>query len=115
MRTFDVTHDNDIFFRADGNVARAQGERAVMLVCEQFARAARGEMIHKMDRGIPFWPVAFGRAANLSQFEAAFRARMAEIPEVIAVDSFIATITDTVLKYEATIETEFGQVSVNNG
>lgn len=115
MRTFSVTQGNDLFLGADGNLARAEGERAVMIVCEQFARAARGEMIHKMDRGIPFWPVAFGRAANLAQYEAAFRARMREIPEVTAVVEFSAQIVEERLKYEATIETEFGQVSVNNG
>ena len=115
MRTFAVTHNNDLLIGADGNLAFRKGQAAAVLVCEHYARAARGEMIHKMDRGMPFWPVAFGPRGNLAQFEAAFRARMREIPQVVAVVEFSAQIAEERLKYEATIDTIFGRASLSDG
>lgn len=113
--TCDVTEKNDLYIGADGSLALARELNAAMNTCEQFARASRNEMIHKMDLGMPFWPVVFGESANLAQFESAFRARMREIPEVIGVTQFNARIVDNELQYEATIETIYGTGAVTSG
>lgn len=115
MITFDVNKDNDIYISQTGALAIVSDKMAAMRVAEHYARAARSEMIHKMDEGIPFWPVAFGANANLAQYEAAFRQRMRQIPQVRAVLQFNATIVNNELKYDATLETIYGELVVNSG
>lgn len=115
MRTFAVNQNNDIFVGGDGNLAIAHDQDAVKFTCEQFARAARNEMIHKMNSGMPFFDVVFGQNANIAQYEAAFRRRMSEIREVVAVVSFTGEIQDNVLRYTADINTIYGTVRINNG
>lgn len=114
MLTFDVDDNNDLVLDGSGELARVQGQQAASVVCKQFARAARAEMVLKMDKGMPFWPLVFGKNANLNQFEAAFRSRMREIPQVRSVSSFFARLEDGVLKYEAEIQTIFGQIGVSD-
>lgn len=115
MRTFAVDYNNDLVIGGDGNLAIATGQAAALFVCEHFARAARGEMIHRMHQGMPFFETAFGEGSNLAQYEAAFRKRMGQIPQVIAVREFNAEIVDGVLRYDAVIETQFGDTRMTNG
>lgn len=112
MKTFRTTVDNDIIF-AGGHLQISSGQEADALVCRHFALANRGEMIFKKNRGIPFFDIALGSNPNPAQYEAAFRARMKEIPTVIAVTDFYAKVVDGVLQYTATIQTENGEVKVN--
>lgn len=115
MRSFAVDDSNDLTLDGEGNLSIARDQRAAMFVCEQYARAAREEMIHKMQQGMPFFTTAFGEGSNLAQYEAAFRRRMSQIPQVIAVRSFDARIVESVLRYDAVIATEFGDVRLTNG
>jgi hypothetical protein len=114
MITFDVNKDNDVFINSSGDLAIVTDKIAAMRVAEHYARASRGEMIHNMDKGIPFWPIAFGANANIAQYEAAFRARMKQIPQVKNVVSFDVEVADNALKYTATIETIYGLIEVDN-
>lgn len=115
MRTLAVDQNNDIFADGAGELAIARDQQAAKYVCEQFARASRNEMLHKMNQGMPFFKTAFGQGSNIAQYEAAFRRRMQSIPEVIAVQEFNAEITENTLEYTATIKTQFGTVEVQNG
>lgn len=114
MRTFAVDENNDLVIGGDGNLRIVSDQQAAMIVCEQFARAARNEMIHRMNQGMPFFTVAFGEGSNLAQYEAAFRNRMRQIPQVIAVRSFNARLVDGTLRYDAEIQTRFGNVRLQN-
>lgn len=113
MMTFDVDKDNDLHLDSDGNIAIARGVVAASNVCAHYAKAARKEMIHKTDKGMPFFDTIFGAVTNVYQFEAAFRARMKELAYVIAVESFDATLEDGIFKYAAVIKTTFGEINTN--
>lgn len=113
-RTLAVDSNNDLVMGQDGVLKVARGIEAASIVCEQFARAARGEMIHKKDKGMPFFETAFGSGSNPAQYEAAFRNRMRQIPQVLSVESFRAEIVEGTLKYEALLETEFGTMRMSN-
>lgn len=112
MKTFKVNENNDIIF-SGGHLQIVKDQEADAHICRHFALANRGEMIFKKDRGIPFFDIALGSNPNPAQYEAAFRSRMREIPTVIAVTDFYAKVVDGVLKYTATIQTENGEVKVN--
>lgn len=116
IRTLAVNADNDPLVDSGGNLRIVAGEQAVDLLAKHFIKALMGEMIFKADRGMPHFSTALGVDANLAQFEAAFRARMREIPDIISVPSFTASIRDGVLYYDAVIETRYGirQLSGDN-
>lgn len=113
MITLKPTENRDIHFDSNGNWQFLSGIDALAVICESYARAARNEMIHKMNKGIPYFEQIFTGVANIPQFEAAFRARVSEISEVIGVTSFRADFIDGVVKYEATINTIYGEVRIN--
>lgn len=114
MITLKQTKERDIFTDSNGNWFFLEDRDAVASVCESYARATRNEMIHKMNKGIPYFDQIFNGAASIPQFEAAFRARMNEINEVVAVTSFKADFIDETIKYTATIQTIYGEIGVNN-
>lgn len=113
MISFAVNWDNDIHIGGDGNLALVRDEAAVKNCCMHYARALRGEMLHKMDRGIPYWKTTFGRDADIPMFESAFRERMLEIDAVLSVDAFSATIGNDTLNYTAVIRTIYGSITLN--
>lgn len=107
-RTVAVDENNDPLIDAGGNLKLVAGEAAVDLLAKHFVKALLGEMIFKADQGMPHFTTALGVNANLAQFEAAFRARMRGIPDIISVRSFDASITGEVLRYSAVLETVYG-------
>ncbi|ELX8378362.1 hypothetical protein AB7W88_03770 [Providencia vermicola] len=113
MMTFDVNKNNDIHLGNSGNLAIANGERSLKNRCEHYVKAIRGEMLHKLDRGIPYWKTTFGRQADIPLFESAFRDRMRELNDVISVLSFSASLADNTLKYTAVIQTIYGEITLN--
>ncbi|MDC9614880.1 hypothetical protein PSI19_13620 [Xenorhabdus khoisanae] len=113
MITFSVDDNNDLMLGDDGNLSLCQGEQAVKNLCVHYARALRGEMLHKVDKGIPYWKTTFGRHADIPMFEAAFRERMREVDGVDEVVSFQAEIADGGLRYVAVIRSTYGSFTLN--
>ena len=113
MRTFAINQHNDLVIDAKGDLQICDNDEAVKNLCQHFIKAVRGEMLHKKDKGIPFWPTTFGRQADIPMFETAFRQRMSEIEEVVEVTHFSATVENGELKYQATIRTIYGGVTLN--
>lgn len=113
MKTFNVNGNNDIHLGNDGNLSIVSGERASEKRCEHYAKALRGEMLHKLDLGIPYWKTTFGRQADIPLFESVFRDRMRELDDVISVVSFSASLTNNTLKYTAVIQTIYGEITLN--
>lgn len=113
MITFDINKNNDIHLGNSGNLALANGERASKNRCEHYVKAIRGEMLHKLDMGIPYWKTTFGRQADIPLFESAFRDRLRELDDVISVVSFSAVLVDSTLNYTAVIQTIYGEITLN--
>jgi len=114
MITIKTDSNRDIAVDQRGNFSFVRDIEALKEVCEAYARAARNEMIHKMNKGMPFFEQVFSSQVNTPQFEAAFRARMSEIEQVQGVTSFRATVEENTLKYTAVISTVYGNIEVNN-
>ncbi|WP_340615244.1 hypothetical protein [Xenorhabdus thailandensis] len=77
------------------------------------ARALRREMLHNVDKGLPYWKTVFGRQTDIPLFEAAFRERMQEVNGVEEVVSFQAELRDNELRYLATIRSVYGSFTFN--
>lgn len=113
MRTFEANQVNDFVINESGMLSIVGGNAAVAAVARSHMQTRRGEMMYSIDEGIPFLPIAWSGTANLAQFEAAARARLMSIPEVLEVVSFSATMAGDTLIYTATLRTDAGEVSVN--
>lgn len=107
--------DGDLCLCAEGNIEFMDGLQATMQTCENYARAALGEMVTQTDQGMPFFQSAFGRQPDVQLFEAWFRRRMAKVEGVVAVREFDAVIRDDELIYSAVIETVYGEGRLNSG
>lgn len=113
MRTLAVNQNIDIFLTDGGQLAVAQGLEAVRFSCEEAMRAIRGEMIYAVDRGMPLFETAF-LEVRLPQFEAAARATLLAVPNVLSVDAFDAFVRDDTLGYTASIRSAFGPFELAN-
>lgn len=107
MRTLAVNDSIDIYLTDAGSLALATGLDAVRMSCEEAVRAIRGEMLYAADEGLPVFETVFLQTL-LPQFEAAARAAIRAVPEVVAVDSFAASVAGDVLSYTASIRSTFG-------
>jgi hypothetical protein len=114
MRTFLTDEDNDFMQDDAGNLVIAEGLVGEAQETRHFAATARGEMIHYVDRGVPFLPLAFSPVPpTIPQFEAAIRARLSQAPDVIEVLTVTARQVSDTLVYTATIRTTSGVAEIN--
>lgn len=113
MRTFLATDANDFARGSDGNLNLIVGDGAILQTGRQYMQTRRGEMIHDIQSGIPFDTVVWASSANIAQFEAAGRARLLQVPDVLEVVSFVARQDGDVLGYTATIRTTTGETVIN--
>ena len=113
MRSLASDRRNDLVIGADGRLSIVTGAAAVEVVARSHMQTRRGEMIHAVQQGIPFDPVAWAGTPNLAQFEAASRRRLLEVAGVREVVSFSARMDGDVLTYSATLRTDFGEVALN--
>lgn len=109
MRTLLTNSDNDLYYDDSGNLASASASvEAVLQVCRNYALAIRGEMLAKRQKGMPYFQVVFSGKPDIDLFEAFFKKRIAEVEGAIGVKRFAGWIEDGMLKYEATINTIYG-------
>lgn len=113
MRTVTTDTDNDILLDAAGNLSVSFDLEAAGQAAEHYAATARAEMIHNFDQGIPFFQTVFARDVSITQFEAALRRRLLQSPGVIRIASLETVQDGDVLRYTATIVTDYGQASIN--
>lgn len=115
MRTLATNSSNDIFIDATGSISIVSEVLAVGEVCKGRMQTRLNEMAFQFDEGVPFSQTAWIGTPNLQAFEAASRRILQEVENVNQVTSFTARVGGNVLRYDATIETAFGLVSINGG
>jgi len=119
MITFMSNEDNDWYLDQNNNLAigtgdiNLHGEQALAVCARHYAQTVLGEMIHQVDKGLPFFNAAFGRV-EIIRFEAALRERLLELDGVIEVLNVDTSVVADVLGYSADIKTVFGIITINN-
>ena len=113
MRSLASTQKNDLLINPDGRLSVVSGVPAVEVVARSHMQTRRGEMIHAIQDGIPFDPVAWAGTPNIPQFEAAARQRLRAIPGVREIVSFDARMDGDALHYTTTLLTDFGEVAIS--
>ena len=112
---FGVNENNDLFLDESGNIAIVTNLQAVLQGCEQAVKTLLGELVLQTDLGVPYFEAVFVGTPNLAVFEQSIRQAILSIPGVIQVLTLDTSVTGEVLTYNAVIETEYGEGSINNG
>lgn len=113
MITFQSNEKNDLQVDKAGNLTLISGVPAVGQTARQYMQVRQGEMFLAVPDGIPYESVLWSGSPNLAQFEAAARARLLQVPDVLEVVAFESRLVDGVLRYTATIRTDSAEVVVN--
>ena len=112
-RILAVDENNDIFIGPNGRLALAEGLAAVSQACKHAVEVQLGEMMFAMDRGVPRFETIWRGTPNLGQFEAALRAQVLAVQDVLRVVSLEVNRTGGTLSYLMTIETIYGEEQIN--
>lgn len=115
MITLQVGLNNDLVLDGAGGISVISQRDALEQCCRSYMLAIRGEMIRKIDEGMPYDQVAWGTQANAAQFESEARARIMALRDwgVISVRSIVISQLRDVLSYTAIIETIYGELNLN--
>lgn len=108
-RILAVDENNDIYIGRDGRLAILAGLPAVVQACEHAAKVQLGEMIRATNRGIPNFEVIWNGSPNTAQFDAALRAAVLAVADVVRVLALSVQNNSGVLSYQITIETIYGE------
>lgn len=119
MITFMSDNENDWMLDSNNNLAigtgdtNIHGQEALAVCARHYAQTILGEMIHAVDKGIPFLNTAFGRV-EIVRFEAALRERLLELEGIVEVLNVDTQVVDDTLSYSADIKTIYGTISISN-
>ncbi len=113
IRMFGVDSNNDMYTGPDGNIAIVTGLEAVKQACEHVMKTMLTEMVLAYNQGLPNFQIVWVGAPNIPQFEAAARAALQAVPDVIQVAEFDTIVQNNVLAYTAVIQTNFGDAVIN--
>lgn len=112
MITFHAGENRDITVQG-GKITMDSGIYAVMQSCDDAMRTVRGECPLNPTLGMPNFENIWSGTPNLAQFETAARVRLLDVPNVTAIQSFTASVSQNVLSYTVVIETAFGTGTLN--
>lgn len=112
MRSFAVTDTND-FALVGRSLALNEGMQAVLDVCAHAAKAILGEMVFAQEQGMPYFQTVWVGAPTTAPFEAAFRARISQVPGVVGIEELTTSQVQDTMRYEAMIVTVYGTGVLN--
>ncbi len=111
-QTFAVDGSNDLYLTG-GLLTVVNGLAAVTQNCEHAAKTILNEMVLAQGEGVPYFEDVWVGVPNLPLFEAALRARIAAVADVLGVVALVTSRDGNVLRYTATIRTPYGTGLVN--
>lgn len=103
MKTLLVDENNDLCLCSSNSISWVSGGEGIAQSCKQAMQSVLGEMPYAADRGIPIFDVAFVGTPDLAAFEAASRAILITVPDVVEVSKFSARVIGDELRYSAEI------------
>lgn len=114
-RTFSVDANNDLVIGQDDRLSIVSGLDAVLQNCEHAAKTILNEMVLAQGEGLPYFEAVWVGVPNLAVWEAAFRARILAVADVLGIEALTINRTGETLTYRATIATAYGTGEIANG
>lgn len=110
--TFLTDGNNDLQMNT-GTLRIVSGLEAVLLICRHCALAILGEMIFAKQNGMPYFETVWNGSPATAPFEAAFRARIAQIDGVESIEELVTEQVGDRMQYSALIRTIYGTGTLN--
>ena len=86
---------------------------ALTQTCEQTMKTQVNQLQYDQTKGIEYFNNVFTGNANLQLFEAQAREQLLKLDGVTSISSFTYSQTDNELSYTATINTIYGDITIN--
>lgn len=86
---------------------------ALTQTCEQTMKTQVNQLQYDQTKGIEYFNNVFTGNANLQLFEAQAREQLLNLDGVTSITSFTYSQTDNELSYTATINTIYGDITIN--
>lgn len=112
MKTLAVGRNNDITAE-NGQLKIATDKEAIGAVCLSNIRTNKGELLLNTSAGIPYFDVLFGCTPNLDKFKIGLQESIMKVDGVDSINSIEFSTDNDVLKYEISINTKYGEVTIN--
>ena len=112
-QTLGTDKNNDLYLDINGNFAVLQNLDAVIAACETASKAQLGEMVLAIDNGIPNFQTVWVGSPNYALFQSYLRNTLLAVSGVTEVKSIELAVQDNILRYTATIDSEFGLAVLN--
>jgi len=112
MITLSTTTNNDLHLDSSNSIPKASGIFAVLKTCEYAIQTMYGELVLQGDTGVPNFSLIWNGNPNIPQSENAIREVLLSVDGVSGVTSLTVFVENGVLKYNATIQTIYGEASL---
>ena len=112
MRTISTDDKNDLYLTPSNSVAVSSDIQAIMDTCEYTVQTVMGELILQGDVGIPNFQLIWNGNPNIPQAENAIREAIMLVNGVTGATELSAFVENNVLKYNATIQTIYGEAQL---
>lgn len=111
MKTLATNENNDIFIQ-NGNLALAEGDKAIANIAKNRACTLQGEHQYDLSEGIPYFDVLFGFRPNIDLFKFFLQREFLKVENVHAIKSLETNIEGDKLSYTAELQTSEGIVII---
>lgn len=111
--TFAINDNNDLYLDDSDNIAMHVDLLAVQDACLGACRTILGEMVFYINEGLPNFQAIWNGTPDLAQYDAALRATLLAVPDVLEVTSIELEQTGNILNYTVTILTTYGQAQID--
>lgn len=113
VATFGTNANNDLYLGTNGNIVVLSGLAAIIAACETATKAQLGEMILAIQQGIPNFQTIWIGSPNYALYQSYLRNTLLGVDGVLDVKSISLSTVGNILKYTATIITQFGTEILN--
>lgn len=113
VKTFGTNDNNDLYLGIDGNIVVLQDLPAIEAACETASLAQLGEMVLATKSGIPNFQTVWVGSPNFPLWQSYLRNTLLGVLGVQDVQSIDIKTQKNILKYTATIVTQFGIGTLN--
>lgn len=112
MQTIAINDNNDIYIDKSGNLAIKKDLEAMGDVFVNKTQTLKNELLYS-DKGIDYFNTIFSSPSYPDLFQNELTNQIENTESTISVDDFEGEIKDGMYKYQAKIQTEFGEVYLN--
>lgn len=115
MQCIALNSNNDIYVDVSGNLAMAKDLEAVITSVSCETKTNYGEVVLDTTKGVPYFTTIFVAHPDIDLWKSYMEQAILQVPKVLSIEYFKTFIDydNSLLKYVAVINTEYGEGEIN--